>query len=242
MLKKTRAIVLQVTDYSEASIIIHAYTESLGLQSFLINGVRKQKARFAANLFQPLSLIELIAYIKKPGGLHRVSEVNASPAFQAIPYDTIKTTVAIFLGEVLYRSIREEEANPDLFRFAESAILLYDLHPEIVSGFHLIFMIQLSRYLGFYPGGRYQAATPYFDLQEGQFIESLPMRHPYFLKPDTARDFDRLLDISLEDSGELGLHGNARRQLLETLVLYYELHHTQGMHIRSHLILAEVMS
>src|SRR6187431_2476400 len=94
MLQKTRAIVLQVTEYSEASIIVHAYTATHGLQSFLVNSVRKPKARFAANLFQPLSLVELVAYVKKPGGLHRVSEAAASPAYQTIPYDTVKTTVA----------------------------------------------------------------------------------------------------------------------------------------------------
>ena len=62
MIEKTRGIVLHVTEYAEASIIAKVYTESKGLQSFLINGVRKQKARFAHNLFQPLSLIEIVAY------------------------------------------------------------------------------------------------------------------------------------------------------------------------------------
>jgi DNA repair protein RecO (recombination protein O) len=241
MLQKTHAIVLSVTEYSEASIIVHAYTETMGLQSFLVNSVRKPKARFAYNLFQPLSLIELVAYIKKLGGLHRVADAAAHPSFQSIPYDIIKTTVAIFLGEVLYRSIKEEEANPELFHFVSNAIQLYDLHTEIVSGFHLCFMMQLTRYLGIYPGGRYSAITPWFDLQEGQFTDEKPVRHPYFLLPESAKNFDRLLEVSLENSGSLGLNGIERRNLLSHLVLYYELHHTQGAHIRSHQILAEVL-
>lgn len=242
MLEKTRAIVLQTTAYSEASLIVHAYTEARGIQSFLVNSVRKPKARFAANLFQPLSILEIIAYFKKPGGLHRVSEVAAAPAFQNIPYDTVKTTVALFLGEVLYRSIREEEANPELFHFAETAILYYDLHPETSLDFHLVFMVQLTRYLGIFPGGRFSAAAPFFDLQEGKFTESVPRLHPYFLKPELARQLDALLDSRLDGQGLPELNGILRRQLLEALVLYYELHHTQGKHIRSHHVLAEVLS
>lgn len=242
MLQKTRAIVLQVTDYSEASIIVRAYTESHGMQSFLVNSVRKPKARFAANLFQPLSLLEIVAYVKKPGSLHRVAEVNASPAFHTIPYDTVKTTVAMFIAEVLYRSVREEETNPELFQFADYAIRLFDLHPEVVSGFHLCFMIQLTRYLGFYPSGRYSNGMQWFDLQEGQFTSEPPRQHPYFLNPPSAEILDKLLGLNLEDSGNTGLSAAARRKILEALVLYYELHHTQGSHIRSHQILAEVLS
>lgn len=241
MLQKSRAIVLQVTEYSEASIIVHAYTDANGLQSFLVNSVRKQRPRFAPNLFQPLTLLDIVAYFKKPGGLHRVSEVIASPSYKSIPYDIVKTTVAMFLGEVLYRSIREEESNPELFRFAESSFLLFDLLEEQPVNFHLVFMIRLTRFLGFYPSGRYGSTGNWFDLKEGQFISSTPMQHPYFLDKETSQMFDRLLDITLEESGNIQMEGRMRRKLLEALVLYYELHHTQGTQIRSHHVLADVL-
>ncbi len=241
MIEKTRGIVLYVTEYAEASIIVKAYTESKGMQSFLVNGVRKQKARYAHNLFQPLSILEIVAYFKKPGGLHRVSEVNASPPLQSIPYDTIKTTIAIFLGELLYRSIREEETNPELFHYIDHAVQMLDIHPNTVSRFHLSFMLSLTRYLGFYPSGRYSTVTPYFDLQEGIFQETKPM-HPFYLSIILSEKFDTLLSISLEDSEEIRFSGSERKQLLDALVGYYELHHTQGMRIKSHEILAEILS
>ena len=241
MIEKTRGIVLHVTEYAEASIIAKVYTESKGLQSFLINGVRKPKARFAHNLFQPLSLIEIVAYFKKPGGLHRVSAADASPTFKNIPYDTIKTAMAIFLGELLYRSIKEEETNPELFHFIDHAVQMLDVHHETVSSFHLSFMLSLSRYLGFYPSGRYDKVTPYFDLQEGIFQETKPM-HPYYLSILLSEKFDTLLTVSLEDSASIRLSGTERRKLLEALVGYYELHHTQGIRIKSHDILSEILS
>jgi len=241
MLQKTRAVVLHCTEYAEASLIVKAYTAENGMQSFLVNGVRKSKARYAANLFQPLSIIEVVAYIKKPGGLHRVSDVSASPALSNIPYDIVKTTMAIFLGEVLYRSIKEEEINPELFTFIDHAVQILDVHHETVSRFHLCFMLQLSRFLGFFPSGKYDAVTPWFDLKEGTFQEHRP-NHPYFLDPILSERFYALLSISLEDVSEIKLTAQQRKSILEALIGYYELHHTQGSRIKSHEILNEVLS
>ena len=241
MIQKTRAIVLDITPYAEASIIVKAYTETMGLQSFLVNGVRKPKARFANNLFQPLTIIEIVAYFKKQGGLHRVSDVSASPPLVHIPYDTIKTTVALFLAEILYRSIKEEEANPDLFGFIDHSIQILDLHPETTSRFHLIFCLQLTRYLGFYPSGRFSNHTRYFDLKEGVFREGKPM-HPYFVDQHLSQRFDELLEQTLEDTHEMKMTADERKHILQAIITYFELHHTQGFSIRSHEVLAELMS
>ena len=240
MIQKTRAIVLDVTPFAEASIIVKAYTETMGLQSFLVNGVRKPKARFANNLFQPLTIIEIVAYIKKAGGLHRVSDVSAAPPLLHIPYDTIKTTIALFLAEILYRSIKEEEANPDLFGFVDHAIQILDLHPETTSRFHLLFCLHLSRYLGFYPSGRYTSLSRCFDLKEGVFRESKPM-HPYYIGYELSQRFDDLLEQSLEDTHEMKMTADERKYLLQAIITYFELHHTQGFSIRSHEVLAELM-
>ena len=240
MIVKTRAVVLHVTEYAEASLIIKAYTASHGLQSFLVNGVRKQKSRFPSNLFQTLSLIEVVAYFKKTGGLHRVSDINASPAFVEIPYDVVKTSMALFIGEVLYKSIREEEPNPELFHFIDHAIQILDLHETNVSRFHLCFMMQLTRYLGFFPSGRFSSAFPWFDLQEGIFLESNPTRHPYYLTKQTSALIDQLLDISLEDINQFKISSEERNQILSALILYYELHQTNGSRIKSHEILMEL--
>ncbi len=241
MLLKTRAIVLDITPYAEASIIVKAYTESHGLQSFLVNGVRKQKPRYAANLFQPLTLIELVAYFRKQGGLHRVAEVSATPPLIHIPYNTVKTTIALFLAEILYRSIKEEEPNPGLFGFVDHAVQMLDLHPDTASCFHLVFCLQLSRYLGFYPGGKYSLHSPYFDLKEGVFQASRPT-HPYFIDHHLSSLFSDLLLLSLEENHELKMISADRKQLLQAIITYFELHHTQGFSIRSFEVLAELMS
>lgn len=240
MQQKLRAIVLDITPYAEASVIVKAYTDQFGLQSFLVNGVRKQKPRFAPNLFQPLTLLELVAYVKKLGGLHRVSEVTAHPPLVHIPYDTIKISIALFMAEILYRSIKEEEANPELFGFVDHAVQMLDVQHETAPSFHLGFCVQLSRYLGFYPGGRYDSLSPYFDLKEGFFVMSQPT-HPWFIGPDLSAQLQQLLHLTLEDIHLCSLSKASRHNLLRSIITYYELHHTQGFSIRSHEVLGELM-
>jgi DNA repair protein RecO (recombination protein O) len=240
MIEKTRAIVLHVTEYAEASIIVKAYTDLHGLQSFLVNGVRKSKSRFAPNLFRPLSLIELVAYYKKQGGLNRVSEVSASPILNSIPYDTVKTGMALFMSEILYRSIREEETNAELFHFIDHSVQMLDLHTTTVSRFHLSFMLQLTRYLGFYPSGNYNESNGFFDLQEGRFVDAAPLHHPFYLSKEMGKLLNELLSFSLEEVSTFKISAPERKQLLAALVLYYELHMTSGSKIKSHEVMMEL--
>lgn len=241
MLQKTRGIVLHVISYGEASVIAHIYTEEFGLQSFLLNGVRKPKARFNANLLQPLTCVELVAYIKPSKSLHRVNEFSASPGFDSIPYDTFKTTIALFLAEVMYRSIREEEKNQALFDFIHHSILYLDHQREHFHLFHLLFMIKLSRFLGFYPQNHAEITAPVFDMREGVFTNHLPS-HTDILDQDTGKNLSRLLGTSLDTLHQLTFTSTERKSLLRSLVYYYELHQTQGFHLQSMNVLEEVMN
>ncbi len=241
MLRKTRGIVITTTDYAEASVIAKIYTEEFGLQSFLLNGVRKQKSRFNKNLLHPLSTVELIGYYKPHKTLHRVSELCASPQLSSIPYQTVKTALAIFLAEVLHRSIKEEEKNTELFNFIHHSIELLDISHDDCSRFHLFFMIQLTRYLGFHPNATYSPTSSYFDLQEGVY-QSQPPMHPYYLEPEISKKFHQLTELSFEDSHLLKVNAVERKQLLHGLITYYELHHTQGTRLRAYTVLEEIMS
>lgn len=241
MLHKTRGIVLHTISYGEASVIAHIYTEEFGVQSFLLNGVRKPKARFNANLLQPLCCVELVAFIKPNKSLHRVNEFAAAPSFESIPYDTLKTTIALFLAEVMYRSIREEEKNKALFEFIYNAVLYLDQQQEHFHLFHLLFMMKLSRFLGFYPQNHAEESAPVFDMREGVFTNQLPF-HTDILDPVTGKNLSKLLDASLDTIHQLTFTATERKTLLRSLVYYYELHQTHGFQLQSMSVLEEVMS
>lgn len=162
------------------------------------------------------------------------------PPLVHIPYDTVKTTMAMFIAEVVYRSVREEESNTELFGFIDHAVQILDVQHDTPTDFHLIFCLQLTRYLGFYPGGRSGNCSVFFDLKEGVFCHDLP-QHPYYLDPHASARFQELLDSSMEKGALTPITSMERRSLLQAIITYYELHHTQGFGIRSHQVLAELM-
>src|SRR3954470_10795259 len=122
MLHKTRGIVFKTTDYGESSVIVQVFTEKFGLQSYLINGVKKPKAKISRNMLQPLHLLDMVVYHKSAGNVQRIYELKTSPVLLSIPYDVIKSSMAMFLNEVLYKAIKQQTADENLFDFVFSAI------------------------------------------------------------------------------------------------------------------------
>lgn len=240
MLHKTRGIVLKTTDYGESSVIVQVFTEKLGLQSYIINGVKKPKAKISRNMLQPLHLLDMVVYHKAAGNVQRIAELKTSPVLLSIPYDVIKSSMAMFLNEVLYKSIRQQTADENLFDFAFSAIEWLDHQTEGLANFHLLFLIQLTRYLGFYPD-RYQANdADYFDLKNGVFVKYKPDSFSY-LSPPHTQNFSRLLQCNFESLPALKLTNDERRYLIAKLLEYYALHIESFGNIHSHEILEEVL-
>jgi DNA repair protein RecO (recombination protein O) len=240
MLHKTRGIVLKTTDYGETSVIVQVFTEKLGLQSYIINGVKKPRAKISRNMLQPLHLLDMVVYNKAAGNVQRIAELKSSPVLLTIPYDVIKSSMALFLNEVLYKSIRQQTADENLFDFVFSAIEWLDHQTVGLANFHLLFLIQLTRYLGFYPD-RYQAnEADYFDLKNGVFMKYKPDSVLY-LSPPHTQNFSRLLQCNFENLAMLKLTNDERRYLIAKLLEYYALHIESFGNIHSHEILEEVL-
>jgi DNA repair protein RecO (recombination protein O) len=236
----TRAIVLNTTPYSESSLVVKAYTEISGLRSYIVSGVRTGKGKFHSNLFQPLTLLEIVTSGKPGQSLTRITDASLAPPLTGISGDISKSTMAIFMSEVIYRSIKEEEHNPGLFGFLHNAIQILDLARHDYSRFHLYFMIGLTRYTGFYPHGIWQGSKTKFDLREGIFTESLPS-HPEYTEGSITDAIWNLMGRSFENYHESIIPSPVARVMLHALIRYYELHVTQGKKIVSHKILEEVL-
>ncbi len=241
MLHKTRGIVFKVTDYGESSVIVQIFTEKFGLQSYIINGVKKPKAKINRNMLQPLHLLDLVVYHKNTGSVQRISELKNSPVLQSIPYEVIKSCLAIFLNEVLYKAVRQQSADENLFDFVFSAVEWLDHQTEGLANFHLLFLTQLTRYLGFYPDRYLMTDADYFDMKNGVFSKYKPDSVLY-LSPPHTQNFNRLLDGTFEKISDLKFSNDERRYLLTKLLEYYALHIESFGIMRSHEILEEVLS
>lgn len=241
MLHKTRGIIFRATDYGESSVIVQIFTEKFGLQSYIINGAKKPKAKIGRNMLQPLHLLDLVVYHKNTGNVQRISELKNAPVLLSIPYDVIKSCIAIFLNEVLYKAIKQQSPDENLFDFVFSAIEWLDHQTESVANFHLVFLTRLTRYLGFYPD-RYMAGNAdYFDIKNGQFTRFKPESVSY-LSPPHTQNFGLVLQTGFEDMQLLKLSNDERRYLVQKLLEYYAMHIEGFGNIKSADVLEEVLA
>ncbi|MNK30594.1 DNA repair protein RecO [compost metagenome] len=241
MLHKTRGIVLRTTTYSESSVVVQVFTEKFGIQSYLINGVKKPKAKIPMNVLQPLHLLEMVVYHKQNTQIQRVQEARPMPMFKSIPYDVIKNTIIQFLNEVLYKSIRQQHVDEQLFEYLYNAISWFDETEELNVNFHLSFLMKLTRFLGFAPQPQARVDQKYFDLQDGNFTSLSPI-HPYFTSAEEGNSLMQLLNTSFEKNTEIKFPNSYRRLLLDKILIYYQLHTASFGQVKSHQILEEVLS
>ena len=239
MLIKTRGIVLSYLKYRESSIIARVYTERLGVQNYVVNSVRKAKPPGRIALFQPFTLLELVAYVARgSSGLTRLSEYRCAEPFQTLPYEVQKSSVVLFLSEVVSRAVREEEQNESLFRFLHDSILAFDRQTTGTENFALIFLLELATYLGF-------GISSGAELTDQVIMAGhAPTTHGETGPPTLRlREFDGYFDELLQDPATSTIpNGRVRHELLHVLIRFYQLHVEQMGEIRSLDILSEVLN
>ena len=223
MLVKTKAIVISSLKYQEKSLIVKCFTQSDGLKSYFVPNAfaaKKSSRDFGKKIayFQPLSLLEIEANHKNKGTLEHFKEIKLAHAYQTISSDVVKSTIVIFLSEILHHSIHEEEKNENLFDFLESALLWLDAHDEMAN-FHLILMLEMTKFFGFYPDSS-EDVFKFFDCKEGNFTAfqgtNCLSEHETFL-------FKKLIDLKF-DSDQKIFAGIERQILLKILLDYYVIH------------------
>ena len=238
MVIKTKAIVLTSIKYGEADLIVKCITEQ-GIKSYLLRSIFRSKSKkLKIGYFQPLSQLEITAYHNKQGNLNKISEASVFYLYQSLATDIYKQSIALFLAEVLAYALKEEEENQLLFQYIETSLKWLDLHNSFTN-FHLVFLLDLTKYLGFYPETKLMTAN-FFDIEEGNFTVSKPFRS--FLTGKKLILFKSLIGIKFDDMVELKWNSESRQTVLNVLLEYYE-HHLPGfVKPRSLKVLKEVFN
>ena len=240
MLYTLKGIVLRVVEYSESSLVVTAYTDLFGLQSYIVKGARKKNSKTKPSYFQPLSLVEMVVFKSSGEKLNTIQEIKINKAFASIPFDIKKQAVAFFINELLVKTIKEEEPNSSLFSFLFSSIQLLDVFTGNCSNFHLVFTLQLSRFLGFYPQGVSNGQN-YFDLVNGSFISN-PPQHFHFLNPQYTLLLHQIIETSLSNCDTISISSETRVEFIDKLIEYYSLHIPAFKDLRSVEVLKAVFS
>jgi len=232
MLQKTRGIVLHSIKYGETGTITTIYTEAFGRMSFIMQGIHGKKSSVKANLLRQLSLLEMEVDFKQDRELQRVREVRNSLPFSSIPYEISKSTQALFISELLHKVLREEESRPEMFNFLYHSIEMLDLIEDGIANYHLIFLLQLTRYLGFAPANNYSPSNQFFDMIAGKFV-SLPPDHPWFLKNTESSVLTKLFEMGYHNLSEFKPAPGLRSAYLNIIIDYYGLHLGNKLNLKS---------
>ncbi len=222
MIHPTRGIVLNHIKYKETSIIVNIYTLAFGRQSYLVNKVRTKRNQGNAILLQPMTLLDMNVYHRPKSDIQRIKDFKVAHPLCSIPFKQEKRAMAFFLTELMSKVLREEEENRNLFDFLYHGIEVFDTGVDGIYNFHLFFLFQLTRFLGFGPEVNHNEAS-YFDLLNGYFVNDEPS-HGFCLKGQRLINWSRLFTLTIDNLKELNLSGNDRYQLLKDILEYYQLH------------------
>lgn len=237
---KARGIVLNTLKYGESSMVAHILTDVGGRRGYMVQGLGKGKGAKGGKgaLFQPMFLLEFVGIESSKTELDRLKEVNLATPLQSLPFDVRKSTIALFMSEVLYRLIREVEPNSPLFDFVYHSVVALDAMEEGVPNFHLWFLVGLSRYLGFYPSGEWREGC-IFDIEAGGFSDTMP-RSGLYINAENTTLLKRLMEIEASELGLLPLSRLQRKDFIASLLAYFG-YHLDTIHTISSLrILSEV--
>ena len=225
MIYSTKGIVLRSIKYGETSIIANIFTEVFGIQSYIVNGVRTSGKSGKAHFFQPTSMLELEVYHNELKNLQRIKDLKWAFLYKNILRDVIKNSVALYMVELLQKSINQPETNADLFNFCEDVFLQLDVATnEITANLPLYFSLQLASFLGFGLHDNYSETNNIFNLQEGNFSEEKFAANEHLSAEISFHISQILKAIHPEDLKEIKINGNIRRTILKNIEYYYSWH------------------
>ena len=188
----TKAIILSSLKYGDTSLIVKCYTQEEGVKTYLIRGVLKpKKSGLKAAYFQPLTQLRIVANHNSKNTLNSIKELQVIHPYKTFHTDIVKQSVVLFLSEVLSNSIQEEEQNLALYEYLETAFIWLDVHDR-VANFHLLFLLNLSGFLGFYPDTSDKNKKG-FDLLEGVFSDNIHEKN--VISKNDFYQFKKLLGI-----------------------------------------------
>lgn len=223
MLTKTQAIVLHSIKYGETRLIVDMFTRNFGRQSFIVSIPKTPKGKIKKQFFQPLTLLEIETDIRQNLQLQKLGDVRLATPFTSIPFEPDKLAISLFVAEFLYYALRSEQRNELLYDYLEHSIMWLDGQQNSFANFHLVFLLRLTRFLGFYPNLDDYEDGDYFDLRESEFMRNPPV-HKDFLHPEEAKKVQLMMRMDFPTMHLFRMSHEERNRLLEVALKYYRLH------------------
>lgn len=215
MFDKTKAIILKKTVLAGNGVIVKMYTQEFGIRSYFGRVSKKNK-----NLYLPLSVVNITAYNNPKKNIQNIKDYELDVPLRSIYQDIYKSNILLFLNEILNQVIKEEEQNLAKFKFIENSLMRLE-NENLSMDFHLVFLMQLTQFLGFEP--QLDSEQTYFDMEEGELTNVIPV-HSNFLDEKESILFKSLYETAFGIKQATNFDNKSRKRVLQILVTYYKYH------------------
>jgi len=218
----SKAFVIRSIKNGETSLIVSCYLEDIGYKTFIVKGVYgSKKSKFSKAHFFPLNIINLNYSYTEGKNLGFIKEVKTEKLYKSLHLDIQKSSVIIFLSEILNSIFKEETlVNNDLFNFLLNTLSWYD-QVKSCNNFHLKFLIELSRFIGFYPNINNENDS-FFNLESGS--TSATQSIGVNISGNDLTLFKEFLGTEFEDLNSMNTKNESRTRILNYIIDYYSLH------------------
>ncbi|MDY4410111.1 MAG: DNA repair protein RecO [Prevotella sp.] len=236
---KTKAIVLRTVKYGESRIIVDLLTREAGRVSMVCQLTKSGNGKIKKQLLQPMTMLDVAFDYRKNISLQHFQDLRIGQVYRSLLFDPYKLSITLFLAEFLIYATRDETDNRQLYDFIETSLLWLDNADGGFANFHLVFMLRISLFIGFYPNLDDYHEGCWFDLREGCFTPLRPT-HNDCLKPDEAARMRTIMRMSLDNMHLFRMSRVERNRCAEIILYYYRLHQSDFPELRSIEVLKEL--
>ncbi len=235
---KATGVVLHTVKYGDNSLVVFMLTDLKGRASFMVRGVKSGRGGNKLALFQPMFVVEFEAVSSPKTQMDTIREVHSAIPLESLPFDIVKSTIALFMAEVLYRLVRDVEPESPLFEMVCNTVEQLDAAEQGVANFHLKFLVELSLHLGFYPSSDYREGDM-LDIREGLFVNHEPS-HGEAMSIENSHTLARFMTTDYDQLGSIAMNRTSRDAFLSAMLEYFDYHLDSVRNIRSIEILRTV--
>ena len=241
MLQRTKGIVLHTFKIKDNQLVAVVFSQQWGRVSYVISIPKSHKSSIKPTLLQPLAEVEVEADMKPKVSLFRAKSIASSQPFSSLPYHPVKSVIALFLQEFLYRAIREDgQPNEALYAYVSHAVHWLDMAEKDYANFHLVFLMRIARFLGLHPNIENYQPGCYFDLLNASYVLQKPVAHAYYVTPEDTRHLVNLMRLNFANMHLFKMNRQDRNRLLSLINDYYRLHLPDFPELNSLQVLREI--
>lgn len=217
------AIVLHAVKYGDSQLIVDLLSRERGRTTVVARVSQRGRTGLRRQYFQPLTLLSLVAEEKAPGRLPLVREARMARPLAGLSSDPRKLAVALFLAEFLDAATRGEQQGEALFDYTEASLAWLDAAEGGFSSFHLVYMMHLTRFIGFFPNLEDAREGDWFDLRGACFTPAEPL-HADCVAPHEAVFIRQLMRLNFETMHLFRMSRQQRNRATDIALWYYRLH------------------